>query len=45
MPFPSGLTSDTPLLFRPTVKDGTVREHETFDCYEPLPAAGLIRTP
>jgi ketosteroid isomerase-like protein len=25
-----------------TVKDGTVREHETFDCYEPLPAAGLI---
>jgi ketosteroid isomerase-like protein len=22
-----------------TVEDGTVREHETFDCYEPLPAA------
>ena len=30
-----------------TVKDGTVREHQTFDCYDPLPAdreaaAGLI---
>jgi ketosteroid isomerase-like protein len=21
-----------------TVKDGTVREHQTFDCYDPLPA-------
>jgi ketosteroid isomerase-like protein len=21
-----------------TVEDGSVREHETFDCYEPLPA-------
>ena len=23
-----------------TVVDGRIREHETFDCYEPLPAAG-----
>jgi ketosteroid isomerase-like protein len=23
-----------------TVADGRIREHETFDCYEPLPAAG-----
>jgi ketosteroid isomerase-like protein len=23
-----------------TVADGRIREHETFDCYEPLPSAG-----
>ena len=39
-PLPEGSRLEAQLAAFITVADGRIREHETFDCYSPLPTAG-----
>lgn len=39
-PLPQGSRLEAQIAAFITVADGRIREHETFDCYAPLPAAG-----
>jgi ketosteroid isomerase-like protein len=38
-PLPAGAALEAHIAAMITVNGGLIREHETFDCYEPLPAA------